>query len=127
MKRSTLKSWGRRDGMLSCFPSKFARLAKIGSVAKAKQSLVKRNQAKFTTPMSALYACSWIYSTQNPSAFLMHYASVKSEQIAQLCKRHWPTDSTAVSHIINYVKWSRTFSCNSKMGQWITLFMSSIY
>lgn len=44
--------------MLSCFPSKFARLAKIGSVAKAKQSLVKRNQEKFTTSMSALYACS---------------------------------------------------------------------
>lgn len=30
--------------MLSCFPSKFARLANIGSVAKAKQSLETREK-----------------------------------------------------------------------------------
>lgn len=29
---------------MSCFPSKFARLAKIGSVAKAKQSLEKEKK-----------------------------------------------------------------------------------
>lgn len=40
--RQTLKSAGGGDGMLSCFPSKFARLANIGSVAKAKQSLDKK-------------------------------------------------------------------------------------
>lgn len=41
----TLKSGGGGEGMLSCFPSKFARLAKIGSVAKAKQSLKKQNMS----------------------------------------------------------------------------------
>jgi len=39
-----LKSLGGGDGMLSCFPSKFARLANIGSVAKAKQSLETREK-----------------------------------------------------------------------------------
>jgi len=39
-----LNSLGGGDGILPCFPSKFARLANIGSVAKAKQSLEKKTK-----------------------------------------------------------------------------------
>ena len=53
--------------MLSCFPSKFARLANIGSVAKAKQSLEKekKTQEKSFVRAAIDVSSKWIQLFKN--------------------------------------------------------------